>query len=217
VGLLEHLGALKSEATKLDVHGQPVNSQFNHRRVEDRQIDELMGLCKMALSDGAVDALEVRTLLSWLETNKECADRWPANVIYDRICRSLADGVLDSEEEGEILDLLVKTVGGVGSEQKSSSLPLCDPLPEVQFEGHVFCLTGKFVIGTRAYCSRLITDRGGELADNPTRATDYLVIGDIGSSNWAHSSFGRKIEKAIELRENGSISIVSEKHMQEFL
>jgi len=48
-------------------------------------------------------------------------------------------------------------------------------------------------------------------------STDYLVIGEIGSSNWVHSSFGRKIEKAMELKEKGRISIVSEKHMQEFL
>jgi len=217
MGFLEKLGALKSEATRLNPDGQPINSHFNHRRIEDRQVDELMGLCKMALSDGAVDKLELQTLLSWLEMNQECADRWPANVIYARIHRALSDGVLDIEEEGEILDILIKAIGGIEGEQKSSTLPLCEPPPQVKFEGRVFCLTGKFFLGPRAYCSRLIEERGGNLTSSPTMSTDYLVIGEIGSSNWVHSSFGRKIEKAMELKEKGRISIVSEKHMQEFL
>lgn len=220
MGFLQEMGALKSEATKLDAHGQPVNSRFNQRRVEDRQIDELIGLCKMALSDGAVCQLEVETLLSWLEMNRECADVWPANVIYERVCRALSDGVLDIEEEGEILDLLSKTIGGVKQEEnKSSTLPLCEPAPDVEFEERVFCFTGKFNLGTRSYCEGLIEARGGRCVSSPTRSTNYLVIGDLGSEAWIHSSFGRKIEKAIEIRDEDDleISIVSEHHLKEFL
>ncbi len=45
-----------------------------------------------------------------------------------------------------------------------------------------------------------------------------LVIGAYATDSWAHSSFGRKIEKALEIREEGSqISIVSELHWVSFL
>ncbi len=220
MGFLQKIGGLKSEATKLDAHEQPVNSRFNQRRIEDRQIDELIGLCKMALSDGAVDQLELETLLSWLEVNRECADVWPANVIYERVYRALSDGVLDIEEEGEILELLSKTIGGVKQEEnKSSTLPLCNPAPDVEFTARVFCFTGKFNLGTRAYCEGLIEARGGSCVGTPTRSTDYIVIGESGSEAWIHANFGRKIQKAVELRDEDDheISIISEKHLKEFL
>lgn len=47
----------------------------------------------------------------------------------------------------------------------------------------------------------------------PSGKTRYLIIGDIGSNAWAHSTFGRKIKKAVEVRERGDeISIISEDH-----
>ena len=33
--------------------------------------------------------------------------------------------------------------------------------------------------------------------------TDYLVIGILGSEDWIHTSYGRKIEKAIEIKQKG--------------
>ncbi|MGQ0527082.1 MAG: hypothetical protein ACT4OY_03495 [Alphaproteobacteria bacterium] len=55
------------KANALDDHGQPVNRRFNYRKIEDRQIDELIGMCKMAIGDGHVDAGEAKALLSWLD------------------------------------------------------------------------------------------------------------------------------------------------------
>ena len=40
---------------------------------------------------------------------------------------------------------------------------------------------------------------------------DYLVIGSLASREWAHTSHGRKIEKAMDYKKKGcSINIVSE-------
>jgi hypothetical protein len=46
--------------------------------------------------------------------------------------------------------------------------------------------------------------------DKPQSATPFLVIGTLGSRDWAHTSFGRKIEAAIRCRP--PLRIVSEKH-----
>ncbi len=44
-------------------------------------------------------------------------------------------------------------------------------------------------------------------------AVDYLVIGTFGSEEWIHSAYGRKIERAIELRDkHGTPYLVSEAH-----
>jgi len=52
---------------------------------------------------------------------------------------------------------------------------------------------------------------GGVIDQSPTRETNYLVIGELSSPEWVHATFGRSIERAIELRDQGhGIQIVSE-------
>ena len=58
-----------------------------------------------------------------------------------------------------------------------------------------------------------MTQRGALCESTVTRRTRYLVVGTFGSRDWVHSSFGRKIEKAVELEQAGMpLSIVGEDH-----
>lgn len=208
--------AESAEKVMLDDDGQPVNRRLSWRRLEDRQIDELIGMCKMAIGDGHVDGSEAKILMAWLEQNRESADRWPANVLHNRLSDILADGKIDREEEGELIDLLMQVTGQPIEKtltQMSSILPLCNPMPTVEFEGRSFCFTGKFFYGPRKKCEAEVENRGGSLSSAPSGKTDFLVIGMIGSSDWIHSTHGRKIEAAVELRESGKeIGIISEEH-----
>ena len=44
-----------------------------------------------------------------------------------------------------------------------------------------------------------------------TQKTDYLIVGNEGNPCWAFSCYGRKVEKAVELRKKGSnIQIINE-------
>ena len=63
----------------------------------------------------------------------------------------------------------------------------------------------------------IITNNGGK----PSRlnnSTNYLVIGAYATDSWAHSSYGRKIEKALTIKQKGiDIKIISEHHLLKFL
>jgi hypothetical protein len=51
-----------------------------------------------------------------------------------------------------------------------------------------------------------------------TKDLNYLVIGEVGSRDWIHSTHGRKIEKAIDYNDRGCrIAIVTEQHWHNFL
>lgn len=207
-----------STKTLLDRAGQPINRRYNAARLSDRALDELIGLCRGVAIDGGVALAEAEFLRNWIDCNRDHADDWPANVLYARLSEMLADRVLDRDEERELLDVLHDIVGGglpvaerVAS--YSSSLPLDVPAPQMSFPGRRFCLTGKFIFGSRKQCETAIAQLGAEAQSAPSVNTDYLVIGGIGSRDWIHSTHGRKIEAAIKLRERWRrLVIVSEEH-----
>ena len=199
--------------------GSSYKLNFNKARVTDRDVDELIGVCKGIIFDGSVSQMEIESLLLWLEHHKDICDEWPASVIYPRIVAALEDGVVDDEEEEELLKLIASVAGQIntdsngGTVDSGTRMPLCDPAPQILFCDSIFVLTGQFACGPRRAVAAEIQDRGGKVSSSPSGKTDYLVIGEIGSKDWMHSTHGRKIEKAIKLRQSGSpVSIVSEKH-----
>lgn len=207
----------------IDPHGQPLNRHYNAARLSDRAVDELIGLSRGIIADGVVTQDEAEFLIRWLERNREIRHEWPANVLYARVDEMLSDGVLDQVEQQELLELLSDVTGEgepVAHRAKSLStgLPLTTPMPVVEFESRVFCLTGKFIHGTRKECERIVVERGGKTKGSPTKETDYLVIGFIGSTEWIHSTHGRKIEKAVQYAERGiPIKIISEEYWVQHL
>lgn len=197
---------------------------FNIDRNQDRKIDELIGVCRGVTADGNIVKSEADYLISWLESNNEIINDYPANILYDRIKVMLSDGILDKDEQKELLELLRDLTGDKpiheSIESMSSTLPLNSPLPsDISVEGMSFVLTGKFVSGTRNQVESVLKDLGATTGKSVTNTTNYLVIGIIGNDNWIHSSFGRKIEKAVELRENRNtgIAIISEEYLMSFL
>jgi hypothetical protein len=60
---------------ELDPNGQPLNRYFNHSRLNDRKVDELIGLCKGLIADGVVNQAEAEFIQSWLRNNKEVSNR----------------------------------------------------------------------------------------------------------------------------------------------
>lgn len=189
--------------------------QFRAAAVMERQIDELIGLCRGVLADGDLSQGEAEFLLDWMDRHRQVANRWPANVLYRRLATALADGVMDAEEERDLLGLLMDATGipvsDGDAESMSTGLPLTAPPPQVVFAGRTFCFTGKFYSGSRRQVEGIAAALGAEFANNPSRSTDYLVIGAAGSRDWIHSTYGRKIEHAVELREAGHpIAIIAE-------
>ena len=198
-----------------DVEGQAPRECINSTRVSERDIDVLLGLCQGVMADGAVTQQEAEFLLSWIESNLHISDQWPGNILFARLTAVLADGVLDTDEERDILGLLIDIAGvktGSG-EQTSVSLPYSDPMPDIIHEESTFCVTGKFAAGTRREVEGEIQSRGGHLSKTVSQSVDYVVIGEFSSRDWAHKTFGRKIEKAVKYHEKGfPVEIVSEQH-----
>lgn len=209
-------------ASKPDAHSQPSIQSWNAPRIAERSIDELIGICKGLISDHVLNEEEVGFLTSWLRTNQQAINVWPANVLAARIEQILEDKIIYPEERKDLFQLLAEIVGqannGGPATNNSTALPLTKPAPPVFFKNQRFCITGRFVMGPRVNVEYEIQERGGTVQPNVTKETNYLIIGTIGSTDWLHSTHGRKIEKAAQLAERGlPIALISEEHLADHL
>lgn len=204
----------------LDANGQPA-PQYCAPRIADRAIDELVGLCKGMIADQNLSEEEVGFLTSWLQANQQAINVWPASAIASRINQITSDKIITAEERGDILALLQEIVGqsqNTRATNNSTVLPLTKPAPPVFFRQNRFCLTGRFAVGPRVDVEYEIQERGGLIDKTVTSSTNFLLIGEIGSRDWIHTTHGRKIEKAIAMAEKGApIALISEEHWADHL
>lgn len=193
-----------------------VFTRFNRKNIQDRQIDTLIGMGKGVLADGKVNQAEAEFLMSWLVQSRQASDNPIIINLLQKVTAMLEDGVLDKGESDELLGILRKISGEqseIGELAKTSSLPINDPLPEVNFEGASFLFTGTCAFGTRKQCNDATQSLGGTVAKSVNKNLNYLVLGTYVTDSWVHETFGRKIEKAVEYRDSGvPIAILTEEH-----
>jgi NAD-dependent DNA ligase len=201
------------------------NSQFaaavaGHVRHATRSMEHLMGLITGIVGDHELSNMEVQMLSTWLRENSVVTQRWPGFVIARKVEEIMADGVITEAERAHLLQVLMdlssNQFGLTGSSSPEvAALPINDAVTVTLLNAGV-CHTGEFMFGTRAACERATLKAGGMPSDTVTRKVDYVVVGTRVSASWAHTSFGRKIQKAAELQEKGhGIGIISERRWLE--
>lgn len=227
-GSSEHLTRPSSNRVR---SARPSPRLFRHEQDVSKLVAQLTGICSGILADGEVNEHEALFFANWVRKNAPAVPVWPFTDILARVERIFADGVCDEEERAE-LKIIMEGLCGLGQEEDLetsveselddalSVLPYCIPQPHpLVFANKHFVVTGKFAYGTRSAVFNAIKALGGIPSDSaPGAATHYVVIGTFGSSDWVHSSQGRKIEKAVQLRESGTgLHIIAEEHWRDYL
>lgn len=212
------------EAPK-DPHGQPLRlfrAAFENN--VSKAIDQLSGICSGILADGVINDAEAQFFADWVRKTAPLEPVWPFTEILARVERIFADGRCDDDEKEELRGIMEAICGHTtdakAEETYSTQLPFDEPLPApIVFQEQQFVITGRFAYGTRRKVFEAIESRGGLPTDSaPTRTTRYLVIGVFASRDWYNTNYGRKIERAVELRASGSgLAIVGEEHWKTFI
>lgn len=193
----------------------------NQRQLK-RSCESLLGICAGLLADGDLNDREILFLQTWLSEHDEISHTWPGEVLVIQVRDILSDGLITDEKREHLTKTLSDLIGGTLEETGATSglstkLPI-DDVSQIVINGCIFCFTGSFLYGTRAACERAITERGGFASPTVRRDVNYLVIGTMASRDWAHTSHGRKIEKAIEYKGMGcQINIIAEDQWMQFL
>lgn len=182
----------------------------------NKAVEHMMGLIGGMVADQQLHDLEIRYLRTWLAENSRVTQTWPGFVVARKVEEVLDDGVVTAAERDHLLKLLTDLssnefayTGSVSPEV--SALPVNDAVT-IELRNALVCHSGEFLFGTRASCERLTMKAGGMPVDSITRKTDILVVGTRVSPNWAHTSFGRKIQAAVKLQEDGHpVEIITER------
>ncbi|SDF69151.1 hypothetical protein SAMN05216571_101234 [Onishia taeanensis] len=194
--------------------------RFSQARVNDRNMDELIGISRGLIADGQIVQAEAEFLLRWIEQASSMGEDPIFKMMVSRIGDMMEDGVLDQDESAELLQMLQALTGEDGKihhYKRPSDLPLDNPLPDISIADRGFVFTGVMAYGPRKECQQLVADLGGFSKGGPSKKVNYLVIGTIANEHWLYSSYGRKIQRAVELRDQGhNIAIVNEDHFMRF-
>lgn len=174
-------------------------------------IQELHGILHGLVADLEINEAELRGLQDWLEDYESLRGVWPVTEIESVVVKVLADGRIDEAEHRMMLHFFSEFAG---NPEIKNALPallpselmiagVCAVDPEIQINGRVFCFTGTSSKGPRRLFAETVTQRGGGFIDIIRDDLDYLIIGDEGNPCWAFTCYGRKVERAVQMRRGG--------------
>ena len=163
------------------------------------------------VADGRISEAELRGLSSWLQDHEHLRTCWPYDELDSLITTVLADKVIDEQEHKLLKDFFSEFVAVLDERTIVSPLiaegatvvGLCAVCPEIEFSGSKFCFTGASTRYTRDQLSQTVGRLGGEVVPSLSAKVKYLIIGAEGNPCWAYACYGRKVEKAVELRKAG--------------
>jgi hypothetical protein len=163
-------------------------------------------------ADGVVTEGELRGLSDWLAEHEHLKTCWPYDEIGTLVTAVLADGKVSPQEQKILRDFFSeftavlddKTIVSPSVKQGESLIGLCAVCPDIEFSGTKFCFTGASTKHTRSELFSTVKRLGGEVVTSVTATVNYLVIGADGNPCWAYACYGRKVEKAVEMRKAGA-------------
>lgn len=187
-----------------------------------QSIQALQGLCYGLLADDSLSEDEVLLLIKWIDENDFLDGTYPYDEIKSLLSSITSDGIITNDEILTLKAFLSEFVNCETSYNISqvelSELKdmfnvtgVCAANPRITIVNHTFCFTGKSSRTTRSEIADLVEEHHGVFNNSVVKTTDYLIVGDEGNPCWAYSCYGRKVEKAVEMRKlGGKIMIVHE-------
>ena len=177
----------------------------------DARINEFEGFLYGLAADGKLGRCEFDQLCTRLGQYRDIVTKWPFCIVSDALDKILRDGPVSSIELKELCELIQQITGTNftkdGDAVGGATTMFSSPVPT--FKGKHVCITGKFLSGTREQVQSKLVSLGAIPQGGVTRQTDILIIGTFCSRDWIHSSTGRKIERAVELKREGHGLIIT--------
>lgn len=156
--------------------------------IETLATQQLQGILEGISVDNEINKKEIDNLNIWLYQNDYLIGHYPYDRIIEVIKQVIEDKIITKEENELLLNIFDELLNPIDNIKNQV----------VEINGNTFCLTGEFKYGTRQQVVEYIESNGGIYTPNPTKKTNYLVVGSYGSAAYVNGSYGSKIKKAFE-------------------
>lgn len=172
-------------------------------------MQRLRPILRAIASDGSVAEAEVEQLSMWLAEREHLRKCWPYEEMDNLLTTTMRDQSIDPKEQ----KLLLEFCSSFSASEQDYETPhitartlsaIFAVSPVVSFDDYSFCFTGESQRATQEEMKTMARDRGAKIVESVTPDLDYLIVGVGGNPCWAYSSYGRRIEKALQLRRQGS-------------
>lgn len=182
---------------------------FDSRTADIQRLHAMLG---GILADGRVSEAELRGLAAWQSEHQHLKTCWPYDEVETLITAVLEDRLIDERELKSLHDFFSefitvldqRTIKNPRVSEGGTLMGLCAVCPTVEFVGSKFCFTGASTRYKRKELAEIVSRLGGEVLSSMSADVGYLVIGAEGNPCWAYACYGRKVERAVQLRKAGA-------------
>lgn len=168
-------------------------------------LNEFIGFALGVSADDQLLDCERTQLLSYLQ-----------KLEHEPVCQMLKEQIRAlNPSNNETLLATVKNFCGqnfldTGAAENGAISSIFDDISEIELHGKKVCFTGTVVGTPRSELKRQAELLGCSITKTPTTKTDLVIVGGEASKDWIYSSYGRKIETALEHRKKGcGLKIIS--------
>ena len=211
---MERLYYLNRQPRRTPQYGKPLQAWENVESV----IAQTQAFLRGVLADGILNTAEADALHRLFQSKSEAISMvgFPLTDLVRRVDEYAIDGVWTEEELADLQQELTAFLNDGAPDAEAApaqpaSMIFTQPCPPIVYPGSEFVLSGQFAWGTKNQVVKAIEGKGGVCHERVRQSTRYVIVGSFVSEGWAHGSYGRKIEAALDLINDGHpIAVVSE-------
>jgi NAD-dependent DNA ligase len=180
-------------------------------------LQRLQGLCHGVLADGVITEDEIRGVAEWVGDHGHLSGLFPYDELVSVLTDILSDGLIDGDEKNYLSAFFhdfVQLRDNDISEAVANRIKdvkrggVCAIDPEITVSGNRFVITGESSQSSRQEFIISVERFGGIVTTAVSGKTNFLIVGDEGNECWTYACYGRKIEKAMQLRKEGKEVII---------
>jgi len=219
---------MKTYELKLSESLRRRHSIWNAKNNSRKALDVLSGITLGILADGSINSREANFFKEWISNNQNELPPSLINQLLPLLYKVENSDNLSENEHDELLKLILDFSG---ASLENSNILLSEDKEEPSNIGKTaewyfhkeklvvsslsnceFTLTGSFMSGTKSDMIDTLHSLGSIVKPSqPRKNTDYLIVGEKGSDQWACSQLGNSMLKAVSMQAQGHhIKIIKE-------
>ena len=167
---------------------------------------QLGGFLAGISADKTINIEELTALGNWSSENASLFKTWPFDTLLPAIDRIKVERQLSTNEHSELLTFCHSVSSIKLAEREKITVPvkLSEQQVSILIQECSFCFTGESSRYSRKELAQVVEMYGGIAADSVTAKLHYLVICDVRNPAWAFEMYGRKVEKAMNMKKKGA-------------